>query len=129
MRMPCDIYDAVRTINWDTGEEEMTGMAKKPNDATSRRGPGSREEQLSRLRETVGPKGEADARAILETYPRDVIRYAVKIDDRRARVVRDILGRREKEVFESLKADLGVEEAENWKRLTLAGKKARKLRG
>ena len=104
-------------------------MAKKPTDATSRRGPGSREEQLTRLRGTIGPNGEVEAHKILETYPRDVIRYAAKIDDRRVTVVRDVLGSREREVFESLKADLGLEEAENWKRLTLAGKKARKLRG
>jgi hypothetical protein len=103
-------------------------MAKKLSGGTSRRGPGSREEQLKRLRGTIGPKGEAEARKILETYPRDVIRYAAKIDDRRTTVVRDTLGRREKEVFESLKADLGLEEAENWKRLTLAGKRARTLR-
>lgn len=104
-------------------------MAKKATDATSRRGPGSREEQLTRLKEIVGPKGEAEARKILETYERDVIRYAAKLDDRRAAMVRDALGRREREVFESLKADLGIEEAENWKRLTLAGKKARRSRG
>lgn len=104
-------------------------MAKKSNGATSRRGPGSREEQLTRLKEIVGPKGEAEARKILETYQRDVIRYAAKLDDRRVTVVRDALGRREREVFESLKADLGIEEAENWKRLTLAGKRARKTQG
>jgi hypothetical protein len=104
-------------------------MAKKPSNATPRRGPGSREEQLTRLKETIGPKGEAEARKILEMYQRDVIRYAARIDDRRATVVRDTLGSREKEVFESLKADLGLEEAENWKRLTLAGKRARKLKG
>jgi hypothetical protein len=104
-------------------------MAAKRSDATSRRGPGSREEQLARLKEIIGPKGEAEARKILEMYQRDVIRYAAKIDDRRVTVVRDILGSREKEVFESLKADLGLEEAENWKRLTLAGKRARRQRG
>ena len=104
-------------------------MAKKPSGATSRRGPGSREEQLTRLKETIGPKGEAEARKILEMYQRDVIRYAAKIDDRRVTVVRDTLGRREQEVFESLKADLGLEEAENWKRLTLAGKRARRVQG
>jgi hypothetical protein len=104
-------------------------MAERPSEAASRRGPGSREEQLTRLKETIGPKGEAEARKILEMYQRDVIRYAAKTDDRRVTVVRDTLGRREKDLFESLKTDLGLEEAENWKRLTLAGKKARKLRG
>lgn len=104
-------------------------MAKKPAGATSQRGPGSREEQVTRLREVIGPQGEAEARVILETYQRDVIRYAARIDDRHATVVRDALSRREKEVYESLKAELGLEEAENWKRLTLTGKRARKLRG
>lgn len=103
-------------------------MAKKPDGAVSRRGPGSREEQLSRLKESIGPKGEAEARKILEMYERDVIRYAAKLDDRRVTVVRGSLGSREREMFESLKADLGLEEAENWKRLTLAGKRARKRR-
>ena len=93
------------------------------------RGPGTREEQIEKLRTLIGPKGEAEAKKLLEMYSRDVIRYAARIDPRRPGLVRNSLGVRELEMYEGLKAEVGIDEAENWKRLTLAAKSARKRRG
>lgn len=68
-------------------------MAKKAAKATGRGG-GTREDQIKRLRQSIGAKGEAEAKKIIEMYDADVIRYAAKTDNRKKPATSGGLGSR-----------------------------------
>lgn len=97
-------------------------MARKAVKAKGGPGGGTREQQIERLRQSIGAKGEAEARKIIEMYDANVIRYAAKIDSRKKPATAGGLGSR----IENILAGLPESEREQARELLLKGKAAKK---